>query len=133
MSSLKALEDEVIRALSEATDMQTDFGMPVRVLNGETGRAAFPFVRIGRHELREDSLLEEHRISVEVFSRAGGRPEANRLTGLVANTLRTAEMSPSGINLIVFHPVFSDVFLRPDGTTFRGLLRLRAVTDVGAM
>lgn len=129
MSHAKPLEDEVIRALAEAGDMQEAFGTPVRILNGEEGRAAFPFLRLARHEIRDDGQLSDHRLSVEIYSRSGGRAEANRLIALVADALRAAELSPAGQSLVVFYPVFSDVFLRADGTTFRGLLRLRAITD----
>ena len=129
MSHAKPLEDEVIRALAEAGDMQESFGTPVRVLNGEEGRAAFPFLRLARHEIRDDGQLSDHRLSVEIYSRSGGRTEANRLIALVADALRAAELTPAGQSLVVFYPVFSDVFLRADGTTFRGLLRLRAITD----
>lgn len=129
MSHAKPLEDEVIRALAEAGDIQEAFGTPVRILNGEEGRAAFPFLRLARHEIRDDGQLSDHRLSVEIYSRSGGRAEANRLIALVADALRAAELSPAGQSLVVFYPVFSDVFLRADGTTFRGLLRLRAITD----
>ncbi len=129
MSHAKPLEDEVIRVLAEAGDIQESFGMPVRILNGEDGRAAFPFLRLARHEIRDDGQLSDHRLSVEIYSRSGGRAEANRLIALVADALRAAELSPAGQSLVVFYPVFSDVFLRADGTTFRGLLRLRALTD----
>ncbi|WP_022694619.1 DUF3168 domain-containing protein [Ponticaulis koreensis] len=129
MSHAKPLEDEVIRALAEAGDIQESFGTPARILNGEEGRAAFPFLRLARHEIRDDGQLSDHRLSLEIYSRSGGRAEANRLIALVADALRAAELSPEGQSLVVFYPVFSDVFLRADGTTFRGLLRLRAITD----
>ena len=129
MSHAKPLEDEVIRALAEAGDIQESFGAPVRILNGEEGRAACPFLRLARHEIRDDGQLSDHRLSVEISSRSGGRPEANHLIALVADALRAADLSPEGQSLVVFYPVFSDVFLRADGTTFRGLLRLRAITD----
>jgi hypothetical protein len=133
MNAISALDTEIHRVLRESTEIQADFGNPVRLVAGETARAAFPYIRLARHEIRprgpsgEDS--PEHRISLEVFSRSGGREEGMRLTGLIGEILRQAELSPSGYRLILFFPVFSDVFLRSDGTTFRGLLRLRALSE----
>lgn len=133
MSALNALEEEIIRVLSGHVDVQGKFGDPVRLVDGEAARAAFPFMRLARHDLRREDPAGagpvEHRLSLEIYSRSGGREEANRLIAMIADVLRTEELTPTGHYLVLFHPVFSDVFLRADGTTFRGLLRLKAITD----
>lgn len=137
MSAQHALEDELKRALSDDTKIASAFGTPLRFVTGSEDRAAYPFIRVLRHETRPDAPnadgLLDHRISLEIFSRSGGREEAMRLIGLIADGLRAAELSPSGHQLILFHPVFSDVFLRPDGTTFRGLLRFRALSEPASL
>ncbi len=134
MSALIALEAEVRRVILAASSLQEAFGTPVRLMGADETRAAFPFLRLDRHEIRPEApaagALIEHRLSVEVYSRSGGREEANRLVSLVGETLRTADISPDGLKIVLFYPVYSDVFLRSDGTTFRGLIRLRALSEV---
>lgn len=133
MSAMTSLDAEIIGALAQSEAVKTEFGDPVRIVEGETARAAFPFIRLARHEVRPETSpqpdLISHRISLEIFSRAGGRQEAGRLSALVEAALRQADLTPEGHHLVLFHPVYSDIFLRADGTTFRGLLRLRAVTE----
>ena len=133
MSAISGLESEIVRVLSEASAVQAAFGSPMRLVEGETARAAFPFIRIARHETRPETPDEagpvEHRISIEILSRAGGRNEAQALVELVGEALRAATLSPADRHIILFYPVYSDVFLRRDGVTFRGLIRLRALTE----
>lgn len=133
MSAIPALEAEVSRVLRQASEIKAEFGDPVRLIEDETGRAAFPFLRLSRHDVRPQSDgvagLSEHRLNIEVLSRAGGRTEASRLVGVAADALRNATLTPAGYRVVLSYPVYADVFLRRDGTTFRGLLRLRALTE----
>lgn len=134
MSAIEALEAEIRRVVTEDADLQAEFGSPVRLVDGGTARSAFPFIRFVRHDTRPEEPFEggpiEHRVSLEVLVRSGGRAEATRLLGLLADRLRASTLTPAGLNLVLFHPVYSDVFLRADGTIFRGLLRLRALSEV---
>lgn len=133
MSATAALEAEIRRVLSASAEVQAKFGAPARLVEGETARAAFPFIRLARHEIRPEEPGAggpiEHRVSLEIYSRAGGRDEANTLIALVSNILRSASLSPEGHRVILFFPVFSDVFLRRDGSTYRGLLRMKALSE----
>lgn len=133
MSAIAAIEAEMSRVLNASSEVTNAFGVPARIFDAEVRRAAFPFIRFARHEMRpEESMAEgpvDHRITLEVYSRNGGRDEASRLVHLVTDTLRQSELQPSGHGLILFYPLFIDVFLRPDGNTYRGLLRLRALSE----
>lgn len=133
MSAITALEAEIRRVLSQSQDMRAEFGSPIRLVEGEAARAAFPFIRLARHETRPDLPVPggsvEHRISLEVLSRHGGRDTAGSLVSLIADVLRGGSLEPEGHRIILFYPVFLDVFLRADGSTYRGLLRLRALTE----
>lgn len=134
MSAIAALENEIRRVILEDVSLQAEFGTPVRLIDETSARCAFPFIRFVRHDIRPEEPIAggpiEHRISLEVMVRSGGRAEANRLLGVLSDRLRAASLTPSGLNLILFHPVYSDVFLRADGTIFRGLLRLRALSEI---
>ena len=133
MSVLKALEDEIARVIKASAELKSDFGDPVRIVENETTRAAFPFMRFARHDVRPeaDSVgeLSQHRLTIEMFCRSGGRDEASRLLGVLSHVLRSADLTPDGYRVVLSYPVYSDVFLRPDGTTHRGLLRLRTLTE----
>ena len=133
MSAIAALEADILRVLSEAGEVRNALGSPLRVSGGEGQKPGFPFLRVSAHEVRGDGVgtvgPREHRLSLEVLSRAGGRAEASRLVALIADTLRGATLTPEGQHVVLFHPVYADVFLRADGTTFRGLLRLRALME----
>lgn len=136
MSAISTLDAEIRRVVLEDASLMAEFGDPVRLVETETARSAFPFLRLTRHEIRPQEPVSggliEHRISMEMISRAGGREEALRLVALVAERLRTATLAPAGLHVILFYPVYSDVFLRRDGTSFRGLLRLRCLSELGA-
>ncbi len=133
MSALSAIEGALLQALKVASELEESFGAPVRIVEGEDARAAFPFLRLSRHQASPDEPADDgpvdHRLTLELFSRAGGRKEAARLVGLVESAIRSTQLTPEGHRLILFYPVYSDVFLRRDGVTFRGIVRLRALSE----
>ena len=133
MSAQILLETELSRVLASSEPIQSALGTPVRIVSADQTRAAFPFLRFIRHEFRADARAHdgpaEHRLSLEVFSRAGGRAEAIRLLHLVEETLRMSVLAPEGLHVVLCHAVYSDVFLQSDQTSFRGLLRLRVLSE----
>lgn len=133
MSALRVLETELARVLSDNPDVKAKFGNPVRLVSGEAARAAYPFIRFERHEVRSRDPSgqgpDEHRISVDIISRSGGRTEAGDLVALVLEVLRSANRSLSGYRIVLLHPVFSDVFQLRDGISHRGALRLKVLIE----
>ena len=130
--SASALETALTTAIRDSAALKSSFGDPVRLVEQTGARVSFPYLRLARHDTRapgpEDGV-SEHRIDVEIISRAGGRAEALNLLSTVSDEIRAADITPAGVTLILLHPVYSDVFLRRDQVSWRGLLRLRALTE----
>ena len=95
--------------------------------------AAFPFVTIGRSELRDWSTGTdpgtEHQLTVHVWSRVSGRREAHEILGALADILHEASLSLTDHVLVNLRQDFSEVRRDPDGKTYHGIMRLRAVTE----
>lgn len=131
--SASALETALSTAIRDSAALKSAFGDPVRLVEPDATRVSFPYLRLARHDTRapgpEDGV-SEHRIDVEIISRAGGRAEALNLLSTVSAEIRAADITSAGVTLILLHPVYSDVFLRRDQVSWRGLLRLRALTAV---
>ncbi len=129
----QAVEARVLEVLRNAPSLIAAFGTPPRIYSDKPARCAFPYLETGIGSLPSDEArpdgLTEHRLSVEITCRAGGREEARRLLALVREAL-SGGIGPLALHrLVIFHAVFGDVFLTRDGTTFRAVLRLRALID----
>ena len=109
------------------------FGDPPRVFDDETRRAAYPYAVIERHEATPAgaSLYEviEHRITLSTRSRESGRAEALKAVGALRAAIETAELAPSGQNVVLAHVVYADVMRANDLRAFRGLIRVRIVSE----
>ena len=95
--------------------------------------AAFPFVTIGRSELRDWSTGTEqgteHQLAVHVWSRVAGRREVHEILGVLADILHEASLSLTDHVLVNLRQDFSEVRRDPDGKTYHGIMRLRAATE----
>ncbi len=71
----------------------------------------------------------EHEISLLVWSQNRGRRELQAVTDTLRDALHDAALSLTGHRLINLRHAFSELRREPDGETWRGLIRLRAVTE----
>ncbi len=122
-----------LRANAEVIDI---FGNPPRIFDDETRRAPFPFALLERHESEPAgaSLSEGqvHRLTFTTASRAGGRLQAKELIGTLRKAAEAAELSLTGQTVVLIQAVYADVVRTSDRTSFRGLLRIRIVTEEAA-
>ncbi len=136
MSLVASLQGEILRVLSASSEIVSKFGDPVRLVSGDGAKSAFPFIRIERHEVRTTDPSgagpEDHRVRFEILSRNGGRTEAGLLVQMLSDTLRTMNRQLDDVRIVLVHPVYSDVFLRNDGISYRGVLRLRLLIEPGS-
>lgn len=107
-----------------------------RIYDDETEAAAFPFVRLERHECRPigASLGEasEHVVTLAASSRDGGVREAREgLTALRAAVDRAEWSLPDG-RVVLAHVTYSDAIRQADRRAFRGLIRIRIITEEAA-
>ncbi|HXF53393.1 MAG TPA: DUF3168 domain-containing protein [Hyphomicrobiaceae bacterium] len=71
----------------------------------------------------------EHVLTLHVWSEAGGRKEAQQIIGAVRAVLHDAALTLAGHRLVNLRHELTDTRREPDGETYHGIIRLRAVTE----
>lgn len=98
--------------------------------------AGFPFVAFGATDSSpEDSdgaPAIEHRITLEVFSRAYGRTEAASIAARMVTLLHDAALAPAGHRLVNLRHLGTRLRPGRDRRSFRAVVRLRALTEPAA-
>lgn len=126
----------LLALLRQDTGMQSAFGQPARVVDAESFQPAFPFVRLERHEVEpaDSSCVagQVHRLTLAVSSRHGGRIEARALVGLLRAAIEATPLSLTGQNVVLQQVVYSDVMRTGDLSAFRGLVRVRIISEEAA-
>jgi hypothetical protein len=127
-----ALQEAVVAALSGNAPL-------VALLSGERiydavpARAEFPYVTIAQTSERDWSTGSEdgseHIITLHVWSRGAGRKEALDIIGAVQTALIDEPPSVAGHRLVNLRHELSEARRDPDGQTYHGLVRFRAVTE----
>ena len=135
-SAEAALERAVLVALRADADVQAIFGNPARVFDDETLEPAFPYAELERHEVEERGSSgasgHAHTLNFAIHSRDGGRAAAKDATGALRAACERMSLTLSGQRVVLIQPVYSDVLRAPDLRSFRGLLRVRIITEEAA-
>ena len=100
-----------------------------RIHDNAPGDAAFPFLVLGENDARNWPGGMEHRLTLHCFSRSGGRMEAKHILGAVHAALDDKSLAMEGHTLINLRFLDSATRREADGTTWRGTIRFRAVTE----
>jgi len=129
MSPVFAVQAAIQDALAAASAVTALLGDPPRIWDRPPRDAIFPFASYGaaRSETLPDGL-QAHRLTLIVYSRAGGREEAAETVAAIRSALHDAPLPLGEGALANLRVVYADV-LKSDGRTFQGLVRLRAVTE----
>lgn len=126
---LKAVMD----ALRADPDVQAQFGTPPRVYDDETQGPSYPYATLERHETRPDGAAgvagTEHILTFAVASRFGGRAYAKEALGALRAAIERADIVPDGQLVVLAYPTYGDVFRTRDRQAFRGILRIRIITE----
>jgi len=127
-----ALQQAIFAALTADAGLLALLG-GARVYDDVPTRAEFPYVTFAQSTERDWSTGSddgaEHVLSLHVWSRAGGRKEALLIMGQMRAILNDAALVLSGFRLVHLRHEFSDVRRDPDGETWHGIVRFRAVTE----
>ena len=95
--------------------------------------AALLYVTLGENVFADNSTAteagEEHTLTLHVWSRQGGHKEAHEIAGAVLGALVDAPLALDGHHLANLRFILADVRREPDGRTYHGIVRLRAVTE----
>ncbi|MCB1522111.1 MAG: DUF3168 domain-containing protein [Hyphomicrobiaceae bacterium] len=98
-------------------------------------RTDYPYITFGQSLVRDWSTGgedgHEHLVTLHVWSRAAGRKEASEILAAIESALHDQALTLADHHLVNLRHEYSDVRRDPDGETFHGLARFRAVTEVG--
>jgi Protein of unknown function (DUF3168) len=95
--------------------------------------AAFPYATIGQTTVADWSTGtedgSEHRLTLHVWSRTGGQSECHAIAEAMRTALHGAALSFEDHALVNLRFETADTRRDPDGITFHGVMRFRAVTE----
>lgn len=126
-----ALQKAVYAAL--AADAALAALVATRIHDNPPDDVALPYLTLGESEMRDWSAGEgagaEHRLAFRAFTRGGGRTQAKAILGAVRAVLHDAALTIEGHALVNLRFLDADTRREADGTTWRGTIRFRAVTE----
>lgn len=127
------LVSALVAALRADADVQSAFGSSARVYEEEPPGAVYPFAYVQGHQTTPSgSALHEgrtHTIAFIVKSRHGGRMEARALLGVLQAAAERAALELPEQRVVLVLGVYADAMRARNLQSFRGLLRLRLVTE----
>ncbi|NLH81863.1 MAG: DUF3168 domain-containing protein [Phyllobacteriaceae bacterium] len=104
-----------------------------RLWDGAPRDPGFPHLVVDEAVARDrsglDAELEEVRLTLKIFSRAGGTAEAGRLAERVETVLAAAALAPVGVRVVLLRREASETRLARDRRTAEATLRLVALTE----
>lgn len=125
-----AVQAALMTGLRADAGVVTAFGDPARVYDDETRAPAFPFARIERHESVPTGTGEtEHKISIAVTSREGGLMEAKDALSAIRAAIEGMAWDVAGHHVVMAHVIYADTMRASGGEAFRGLIRIRIISE----
>ncbi|MBK8200056.1 MAG: DUF3168 domain-containing protein [Acidobacteria bacterium] len=107
-----------------------------RIYDDESEAPAFPFARIERHECRpvgaSGGEASEHVVTVAVSSRHGGVREAREALAALRAAVDGADWTLPQGRVVLAHVTYSDAMRQADRRAFRGVLRVRIISEEAA-
>jgi hypothetical protein len=104
-----------------------------RIYDNVPGDTGFPYVTLGEAFVADwstgDRAGAEHRLAFNAYSRGGGRAEAKAILGALDAALDDAALTLAGFTLVNLRFLDAETRREPDGQTWRGTIRFRAVTE----
>lgn len=130
-SSSSVLQAAIMTALSADAAFQAL--VAARIYDDVPRGAIFPYVTLGQSQVKDWSTGtetgEEHILTVHIWSRYGGRREAFEIAAAVRRILHDQSVPVPGYNLINLRQELLETRRDPDGETYHGIIRLRAVVE----
>jgi hypothetical protein len=127
-----ALQRSIYQALAGSPELTNLLG-GARIYDDAPQAASFPFITLGQSVIRDWSTGTEdgaeHSLTLHVWSRAGGKREVHAIIEAIRAVLHDQPLSLADHHLVNLRHEFSEARLDPDGDTFHGIVRYRAVTE----
>ncbi len=93
----------------------------------------YPYLTFGQSSLRDWSTGSdtgnEHIFTLHVWSREAGRAQVYEIMEAVRSALHEQTLALTGFTLVNLRHEFSDARREPDGDTYHGTVRFRAVSE----
>jgi hypothetical protein len=128
----QALESAILAVLAADESVAAVLGDPMRVLEVESPRPAFPYLEIVRHQSVPAGSAgveaNEHRLDLAVVSRLDGGVGSLAAIGAIRSTLETGELAHGAWQCTLLAPVFADT-LREGAGRWRTVMRLKAIVE----
>ena len=132
-SASLALQSAIFSKLSSDAGVLSALG-GARIYDDVPDRSAFPYVTFGQTLERDWSTGtepgHEHTVTLHVWSRGSGRKETDIVMAAARDALHDQALAMTGFRLVNLRHEFSDARREPDGDTYHGISRYRAVTEV---
>ena len=123
-----ALQEAIYQVLTGDAAIQHWVGDPARVYDAIPTEALFPLLQIGASRilpLKGVTGGQEHIVSINAFSRWGGRQECKRIASAVHNVLQNARFTLGDCQVVQARMVFEDLLQVRDPETFQAAMRYR--------
>lgn len=95
--------------------------------------ANYPYLTFGESIARDWSTGSddglEHILTLHVWSRAGGKKETHEIIEAIRQVLKNGSVPVDEHHLVNLRHEFSEARQDPDGETYHGIVRYRAVTE----
>ncbi|VAV99810.1 hypothetical protein MNBD_ALPHA06-749 [hydrothermal vent metagenome] len=128
-----ALQEAIFLHLQQDTNVQAALGASVRLYDDPPHAPGYPFASFGRHQSRpldgDETVLLEQELSLHIWSRHGGKSEAQKALHAFREALKSMPSTMNGHQLVNLRIVFADIFRARDGRVFQAVLRLRALSQ----
>ncbi|WOR13748.1 DUF3168 domain-containing protein [Hyphomonas sp. FCG-A18] len=136
-SAEAVIAETVLRVLRDGLAVREALGDPARVVDGETRVEAFPYVRLERHEVRPGDAVSpprhEHVLQFVSLSRHSGLSEAKGILGALRAAIEATDWSDESVpgqRIVTAMVTYSDVMRTRDRRAYRGVLRVKLITEV---
>lgn len=127
-----ALQKAIHQTLAADAGLTGLIGGP-RVFDDAPRDAAFPYVTFGQSTLQDFSTgteeSDEHLVTLHVWSRMAGRKQTHEIMGALRSALGSASLALEGHRVVNLRYEFGEARRDPDGETYHGIVRYRAVTE----
>ncbi len=127
-----SVQKSIVQALK--SDVALGVLLSGKVFDDVPQRSTYPFVSMGNAIDRDWSTSSEsgseHILTLHVWSKASGKKQCFEIISEVKRVLHDQALVVEGHQLVNLRYVFSDARLDPDGVTYHGIVRFRAVTEI---
>lgn len=131
MSAARALAASLLALLR--ADATLAAGLGTRIWDAAPRDPDFPHLVldevVARDRSGQDTMLEEIRLTLRLFSRGGGRVEVAGLAERVETVIAGAILAPAGVRVVLLRREATEIRPLRDRVTTEAVLRLVALTE----